>query len=133
MAFEPFATADAYRALYPSDEVGNATLAALLRAASLRLDTDLARFRPGYERGSDATYDEKLSVACCEMVHDAASVPDAMQGATQYSQGAGGYTASVTYSAARGRLALTKPLRHLLGFERGGIGSIAPMTLEDRS
>lgn len=132
MAFEPFATADDYRAQYPDDDVADARLAALLRAASLRLDTDLGRFKPGYERGADVVYDEKLSVACCEMVHDAATVPGAMQGATQYSQGAGGYTASVTYSAARGRLSLTKPLRHLLGFERDGIGSIAPMTREDR-
>lgn len=132
-AFEPFATLEAYRSTYPEDAASDARVRPLLRAASLRLDTELGTWRPGYVRGADATYDAKLELACCEMVHDSVTVPDEAAGATQYSQAAGGYTASVTYGAARGSLSVTKPIRKLLGLGGGGlVGTIRPMTREDR-
>lgn len=131
--FEPFADASAYHDVYPEDKASDERIAPLLRAASLRLDTELSVWKPGYVRGSDSTYDEKLALACCEMVHDSVTIPDTAAGATQYTQGAGGYTASVTFATARGSLSVTKPIRKLLGFGGGGlIGSIGYMTFEDR-
>lgn len=132
MAFEPFATAEDYRAQYPDDDVADARLSRLLTAASLRLDTELGRYRPGYARGEDETYDLKLSTVCCEMAHDVVVVPSDVAGATQWSRGAGNYTSSVTFAAARGSFSLTRPQRQLLGFVGGGIGSIGYMTAEDR-
>ncbi len=91
MSIEPFATVDDYTQAYGS--VADASrLEALLTRATGYLLAKLGDYTPE----EDEVLDLNLSTVCCSMVNRALSVPDGMGGVSQYSQTAGGYSASVS-------------------------------------
>lgn len=79
-----------------------------------------------YEEGYRPVFDLNAAAVCCLLVNRVLNAPAAMVGATQYSQGAGGYSASVTYGAALGELYLGKTERKRLGLVGQSLGALRP-------
>lgn len=89
------ATADDYSALFgepPASLAG--TLGARLTAAS----GYLLSYLTGYERGGDPVLDQNLRTVACSMVHRALSVPEGMEGVSSWSQTAGPYSVSNSFT-----------------------------------
>lgn len=124
---EPFAGIGDYEARYgpPEDE---ARVSALLGDASdMLLAAYEERFGSPYEPGACRAFDRGAAAVCCAMAQRAVNVPRGMAGATQYSQGGGGYTASVSFGGALGDLYLGKSDLKRLGLAGSSIGSIRPV------
>lgn len=123
---EPLATIEDYRARYgePADAKRAATL--LSDASDLLLSAYEARVG-AYERDKVAAFDRSAAAVCCLVVNRVLSAPAALAGATQYSQGAGGYTASVSYGSALGEMYLGKTDLKRLGLLDQSIGALHPV------
>lgn len=80
-----------------------------------------------YVEGAHSAFDRGYKAAACSVVSRAVSVPDCFAGATQYSQTAGSYNASVTFANPTADLWLGKSDLRRLGLTGTRIGSIAPM------
>ena len=120
------ASVDDYKARYgePADETRTGVL---LQDAS---DLMLAAYedRVGeYIEGACPAFDRAAPAVCCLLVNRVLSAPSAMAGATQYSQGAGGYTASVTYGSALGEMYLGKSDLKRLGLMGQALGALSPL------
>lgn len=79
-----------------------------------------------YIEGACPAFDRAAPAVCCLLVNRVLSAPSAMAGATQYSQGAGGYTASVTYGSALGEMYLGKSDLRRLGLTGQALGALTP-------
>lgn len=102
-----FATVDDYIKRY--GEPGDAErCAVLLSDASDQMLSAFEEVYGTYAEGVCAAFDRNAKAVCCLMVNRVLTTPASMAGATQYSQGAGGYTASVTYGSALGETYLGK-------------------------
>lgn len=128
----PFATLDDYAGRYGAPTEPD-RVSALLGDAS---DTLLSEYelywgRP-YRKGDHPAFDRSAKAVCCALVHRAVVTEGSVPGATQYSQGAGGYTASVTLASPGGDLYVGKSDRRRLGLAGCRVGSIRPMTAADR-
>ena len=110
---EALASVEDYTARYgePADS-GRAT--ALLDDASAAYE---GFWGEDYAEGAHAAFDRSACAVCCMVVNRVLSAPAAMLGATQYSQGAGGYTASVSYGSALGEMYLGKSDLKRLGLD----------------
>lgn len=108
-------------------------VAALLSDACDMLLTAYEGRWGGYTAGARPAFDRGYRAVACSVVNRAASVPDAFAGATQYSQTAGAYNASVTFANPTADLWLGKSDLRRLGLAGMRIGSIAPMAGEDRA
>lgn len=80
-----------------------------------------------YVEGAHVAFDRSYEAVACAVVSRAVSVPDCFAGATQYSQTAGSYNASVTFANPTADLWLGKSDLKRLGLAGTRIGSIAPM------
>lgn len=125
-AAPPFATTEDYSARYgePADPARVAVL--LADAADMLLSAYERRWGAAWVAGAHPAFDRAAAAVCCHMVNQAVSAPAALAGATQYSQGAGGYTASVTYGSALGDLWLGKSDLRRLGLDGAAIRAIYP-------
>lgn len=81
----------------------------------------------GYVKGAHSAFDRGYKAVACSVVSRAVSVPECFAGATQYSQTAGSYNASVTFANPTADLWLGKSDLRRLGLTGMRIGSIAPM------
>lgn len=81
----------------------------------------------GYVEGAHPAFDRGYKAVACSVVSRAVSVPDCFAGATQYSQTAGSYNASVTFANPTADLWLGKSDLRRLGLAGTRIGTIAPM------
>lgn len=61
-----------------------------------------------YEEGKCAAFDRNAVSVACLLVNRVLTAPADLLGATQYSQGVGGYSASVSYGSALGEMYLGK-------------------------
>ena len=125
MAETVFATVDDYAARYgePGDEK---RLQVLLEDASAYLLSAFEEVYGTYEKGVCPAFDRNAGAVCCLLVNRVLNAPAAMAGATQYSQGAGGYTASVTFGSALGEMYLGKSVREMLGLNAQVMRSLHP-------
>lgn len=125
MAGTVFATVDDYAARYgaPGDEK---RLEVLLQDASAYMLSAFEEVYGAYEEGVCEAFDRGATAACCLLVNRVLSAPAAMAGATQYSQGAGGYTASITYGSALGEIYMGKSVREMLGLDAQVMRSLRP-------
>ena len=80
-----------------------------------------------YVKGAHTAFDRGYKAVACAVVGRAVNVPDCFAGATQYSQTAGAYNASVTFANPTADLWLGKSDLKRLGLAGTRIGSIAPM------
>ena len=120
---EPLATIEDYRARY-GDLTDEARAATLLSDASDLLMSAYESNVGDYERGKVAAFDRSAAAVCCLVVNRVLSAPAALAGAMQYSQGAGGYTASVSYGSALGEMYLGKTELKRLGLLDQRIGAL---------
>ena len=131
MAGTVFATVEDYEARYgtPGDEK---RLQVLLSDASGVMLSAFEEVYGTYEEGACEAFDRNAGAVCCLLVNRVLSAPAAMAGATQYSQGAGGYTASVTFGSALGEMYLGKSVREMLGLDAQIMRSLHPAERGER-
>lgn len=116
----PFATVADYEARYGEAE-DEARVSALLQDA-----TNIIASQPGFSTcGRDETWWGVLETVTCAVVHRS-MMAGSYAGLSNVSQGAGGYTASVSVYNPGGDLYLTRNERRALGIGGARIGSVAP-------
>ena len=127
---EALASVKDYSARYgePND-AGRVTT--LLKDASDLLMAAYEERIGAYEPGGCPAFDRAAPAVCCLLVNRVLSAPAAMAGATQYSQGAGGYTASVTYGSALGEMYLGKSDLKRLGLAGQTLGALTPLERDE--
>lgn len=110
-----YASVEDLRRLRPSlSDSDEERARALLESASLQLRAKLKR------RGADPQgLAEELRAVCAAMVARAMSCPASMAGVSQLSQGAIGFTGTVSYANPSGDLYVTKAEREMLGLTGG--------------
>lgn len=131
MGDEPeFATLESYGARYgtPADPE---RVEALLGDASSMLLTAYERRWGSYIEGAHPEFDRSAEAVACSIVSRALNVPEGMAGATQYSQTAGSYSASVTFANPTADLWLGKSDLRRLGLAGTRVWSIRPMVGAD--
>ena len=110
----PFASVEDYAVRY--GQPGDAErCAALLADASNQVLSEFEAVYGPYEEGVCPAFDRNAGAVCCLLANRVLSVPASLSGATQYSQGADGYTASVAFGGAVGEMYLGKSVREALG------------------
>lgn len=93
--------------------------AALLDDASAALDAEyVERYGVDWEEGAHPVFDRNACAVACAVVARVMDVSADFLGATQYTQTAGSYSASVTMANPTGALYLTKADRQRLGLWR---------------
>lgn len=133
MAANLSVTLEEYAARYgtPSDPERVTTL--LSDACDMLLTAYEGRWG-SYAAGAHQAFDRGYKAVACAVVSRAVNVPDCFAGATQYSQSAGSYNASVTFANPTADLWLGKSDLRRLGLAGTRIGFIAPMVGdEDRA
>ena len=116
----PFATVEDYETRYGEVD-DEARVSALLQDA-----TNIIASQPGFSTdGRDETWWGVLETVACAMVHRS-MMSGSYAGLSNVSQGAGGYTASVSVYNPGGDLYLTRNERRALGIGGARIGSVAP-------
>lgn len=131
---EAFATLADYESRYGAVAEGDsARVEALLEDASgMLLGAYIERYSTAYAKGEHPIFDAAARAVTCAVVSRAYNVPLGMAGATQFSQAAGDYNASVTFANPTAELWLGKNDRRRLGLTGARIGSIPAMTAKDR-
>lgn len=114
---EALASVEDYTARYGEPSDAGRVTALLKDASALLLSAYEGFWGEGYAEGAHAAFDRAAAAVCCMVVNRVLSAPAAMLGATQYSQGAGGYTASVSYGSALGEMYLGKADLKRLGLD----------------
>ena len=129
----PFATLADYELRYGTVADGEGDrVSALLADAS---DALLAAYEAtwgGYKAGDHPAFDRAACAVACSVVSRAVNVPLGLAGASQLSQAAGSYHASVTFANPTAELWLGKSDLKRLGLAGCRIGSIDAMTGADR-
>ena len=116
----PFATVEDYETRYGEVE-DEARVSALLQDA-----TNIIASQPGFTTdGRDETWWGVLETVTCAMVHRS-MMAGTYAGLSNVSQGAGGYTASVSVYNPGGDLYLTRNEKRALGIGGARIGTVAP-------
>ena len=126
MAANLTVTLDEYAARYGTPPDSERVSALLSDACDMLLTAYEGRFGC-YVEGAHQAFDRGYKAVACAVVSRAVSVPDCFAGATQYSQTAGAYNASVTFANPASDLWLGKSDLKRLGLTGTRIGSIAPM------
>lgn len=80
-----------------------------------------------YESGLHPLFDNSACAVTCAVAHRSLSVPAGFEGANQFSQTAGSYNASITFSNPTGYLYLSKTELKRLGLSGQTIGAIMPI------
>lgn len=119
-------TLDEYAARYGTPPDPERVSALLSDACDMLLTAYEGRFGY-YVEGAHPAFDRGYKAVACAVVSRAVSVPDCFAGATQYSQTAGSYNASVTFANPTADLWLGKSDLRRLGLAGTRIGTIAPM------
>lgn len=128
MKEEPvFASLDEYKARYGEPEDPARASVLLADASALLLSSYEGYYGEPYAAGSHAVFDRASAAVCCSVVHRAVSVPAALDGVTQFSQSAGGMSASVSYANATGDLYLGKSDLARLGLSGQSVGCVMPL------
>lgn len=122
-------TLDEYAARYGTPADSSRVSALLSDACDMLLTAYEGRWGY-YVEGSHPAFDRGYKAVACSVVSRAVSVPDCFAGATQYSQTAGSYNASVTFANPTSDLWLGKSDLKRLGLTGTRVFSIAPMVGE---
>lgn len=83
-----------------------------------------------YQKGAHEQFDRSATAVCCAIAHRSLSVPAWFEGASQYSQTAGSYNASITFSNPTGDIYLSKTELKRLGLYGQRIGAVMPIMPE---
>lgn len=123
----PGVSVEDYEARYgaPADEA--VCRALLADASNLMLSAYESYVGEPWVSGRVPAFDRAFAQVACKLARNSLAVPEGFQGATQYSQGAGGYTASVTYGAALGDMWLGRADLRALGLAGTALRSLRPL------
>ena len=132
MAANLTVTLDEYAARYGTPPDPGCVSALLSDACDMLITAYEGRWG-GYVEGAHPAFDRGYKAVACSVVSRAVSVPDCFAGATQYSQTAGSYNASVTFANPTADLWLGKSDLRRLGLAGMRIGSITPMVGDDHA
>ncbi len=123
-----FATVEDYAERYgePDDQKRVGVL--LADASETLCSLYRGRYGKDYEAGEHPAFDANAKAVCCGIVSRMMATPADLYGVSQYSQGTGSYSASMTYSNPTGDMYLSKTDRQRLGLWGGRIRSIQAMT-----
>lgn len=123
---EAFATAEDYAARYGETAEAARVEVLLGDAASMLMSAYEDFFCAPYAKGAHAAFDRSACAVSCAMANRVLSAPAAMAGATQFSQGAGGYTASVSYGSGAGDMYLGRSELKRLGLAAQRMSALHP-------
>jgi hypothetical protein len=112
-----FAGIEDYTARYGTVADEARVTALLSDASAVILSAYEGFYGTEYVQGAHEAFDRSACAVCCLLVSRVLNAPSALVGATQYSQGAGGYTASVSYGSALGEMYLGKSDLKRLGLD----------------
>lgn len=127
-----FATYDDYVLRYGA-KADTAKVEALLEDASNALISEYEAFWcEDYTEGAHKAFDRNVKAVCCSVANRSLSVRSGFEGASQYSQTAGSYNASVTFSNPTGEMYLSRSDLKKLGLHGQRMRSIMPSTEESR-
>lgn len=129
MAARISVTLEEYAARYGMPSDGERVSALLSDACDMLLTAYEGRWGY-YVEGAHPAFDRGYKAVACSVVNRAVSVPDCFAGATQFSQAAGSYNASVTFANPTADLWLGKSDLRRLGLTGTRVFSIAPMVGE---
>lgn len=124
---KPFAAVEDYEARY-GEAADASRVSTLLDDASAMLMSAYEARWGEYEAGAHKAFDRSVAAVACSIVNRALSVPDGMAGATQYSEAAGPYNASVTFANPTADLWLGRSDLKRLGMSGGRIGFIGAVS-----
>lgn len=124
-----FADIKAYEARYGAVVDSDRTAALLADAENMVLAAYEKFYGEDYMQGAHPAFDRGAAQVICKLVHNASAAPSMFDGATSISQGAGGYTASVTYGGAVGSMWLGKTDYATLGLTGQHRGVVTPYGL----
>ena len=128
----PFATVEDYAARHGQPQDAARVAALLEDATACLLAAYAADAGEPWEVGASPLFDAGAKGVCCSMAARALSSPAGFEGASQYTQTAGPYTASVTYANPTADVYMTKSDLKRLGLAGGRVWAVRPMTDEDR-
>lgn len=121
---DPFATVAQYEARYGDADDPDA-LAETLMDATRAIAAELDKASVGYASPGEG-FADRLMQACRSAAYRAMGQGDIPLGATQFSEGADGYTQSVSFRNPYGEVYLSKAERRLLGLDGAKIGFASP-------
>ena len=125
-----FATVEDYLLRY--DAADESRLGVMLEDASAMLESAFyGRHGKAYEAGVNPCFDANVKAVCCSMVARCLNTPSDLYGISQYSQGAGSYSSSVTLSNPTGDMYLSKSDKARLGISGGRIRTIQAFVHEE--
>ena len=128
----PLATLGDYARRYGTPTEPDRVSALLADASDALLSEYELYWGEPWATGAHPAFDRSAEAVCCAVVRRAVATEGSLPGATQFSQGAGDYTASVTLASPGGDLYVGKSDRRRLGLAGCRVGSIRPMTAADR-
>ena len=99
-------------------------------ASNAMLDAYEVFWGESYQKGAHEQFDRSATAVCCAIAHRSLSVPAGFEGANQYSQTAGSYNASITFSNPTGDIYLSKTELKRLGLYGQRIGAVMPLMPE---
>lgn len=121
------ATPGDYAARYGETDDAARLQALLSDATAILLSAYEARWGDDYVAGAHPAFDRSATAVCCLLANRVLAAPQMLTGATQYSQTAGSYNASVTYGSAMGEMYLGKADLKRLGLYGSLIRELRPM------
>ena len=127
-----YATINDYKARYGTPESEERAEVLLADASSYLDSAYFARYHEEHEAGVHPTFDANACAVCCAMVARMLASSADMFGVSQYSQTAGSYTASATFSNPTGDMYVTKSDKQRLGLLGGRMRTIQAATAADR-
>lgn len=121
------ATVEDYASRYgrPSDE--EAARAFLSDASALVLAEYENHHGKAYARGDSPAFDRAAPGVVCQLARRALSVPAGFDGVQSVSQGALGFSASLSYGQGGGSMYLTRAMKGALGLNRQQMGAMHPI------
>lgn len=123
---EPVAMTVDYEARYgPVDDAARLTTI-LEDASNILLSKFAERYGRPYEKGASPSFDLNAAAVACSMARRALSAPAGFEGASQLTQTAGPYSASLTYANPNGEVYATRSELKRLGLVGCRVGSIRP-------
>ncbi len=127
-----FATITDYENRYgevaESDKTRTETI--LQDASDILLGTYEEYYGVPYKEGDHPIFDNSACAVVCAVARRSLSVPAGFEGANQFSQTAGPYNASITFSNPTGDMYLTKTDMKRLGLSGQAIATIMPIVDE---
>lgn len=127
---DAFASVEDYTKRYGDVADSDRVEVILSDASNAMLDAYEVFWGESYQKGAHEQFDRSATAVCCAIAHRSLSVPAGFEGASQYSQTAGSYNASITFSNSTGDIYLSKTELKRLGLYGQRIGAVMPLMPE---